>query len=156
MDVTEDLLDGVIDATRAMVAIATASIAASPVEVTLPQFRALVVLSGRSPATMSDVGRATGLSPSSTTRLVERLERKGLVARRPSEVSRRSIEVRLTEEGTAVVDVVLATRRDRVREVLAAIPADRRELVRAAFVDFARAAGSVPGTPYIEGARAGA
>ncbi|MFN8016691.1 MAG: MarR family transcriptional regulator [Acidimicrobiales bacterium] len=147
------LLTRLIDASRALVAIAPASISASPVEVTLPQLRALVVLSGDGPVTMSDVGRATGLSPSSTTRLVERLERKGLVVRRPSALSRRSIDVVLTDAGTEVVDAVMAARRARVREVLEAIDPERREAVRDAFEEFARAAGTIPETPYIEGAR---
>ena len=152
VDVDDALVARVVDGSRALVAIATESISASPVEVTLPQLRALVVLSGQRAVTMSDVGRATGLSPSSTTRLVERLERKDLVVRRPSAASRRNTEVVLTAAGAAVISAVMAARRARLREVLEAIAPEQRAGLCAAFESFAQAAAAIPDTPFLEGA----
>lgn len=132
---------------RALVAIAAISIEAAPVEVTLAQYRALVVLFTRGPQHMSALGELMKASPSSTTRMAERLERKGLVLRRPDPLSRRSTELVLTEAGTQLVDAVMAVRRREIAAVLAAVPEARRPALRRAFDDFAQAAGEVDPMP---------
>lgn len=122
-------------ASRVLVAMSAASIEASPVEVTLNQYRALVVLAGRSPMHMADLGRELAISPSSTTRLVDRLERKGLVSRAANEASRRSIDLRLEPAGEDLVATVMAERRRRFSEALAQLPDRRRQAMAKAFAD---------------------
>ena len=51
------------------------------------------------PKTAGMLATATGLRPAATTALVDRLSDKGLVERVPSEVDRRQVLVRMTEEG---------------------------------------------------------
>ena len=65
---------------------------------------------------MAQLARATGLSPSATTRLVNRLEARGLIKRILCEDDRRGIYTELTEQGWALLnqtrpthDEVLAT-----------------------------------------------
>lgn len=48
---------------------------------------------------MTDLARQTGISTSGMTRIVDRLERQGLVAREPHPTDRRVLVVRLTLEG---------------------------------------------------------
>lgn len=141
--VDEELVSAIIASSRALMAIAVMSIETSPIEVTLAQFRALALLSTGGPQRMSDLSMGLQMSPSSFTRLVERLERKGLVERRPSPASRRSIELHLTSTGSGIVDIVMAVRRREVTAVIDAIAPGRRQAVRAAFADFADAADGV-------------
>jgi DNA-binding MarR family transcriptional regulator len=142
LDASDDeLVDAIVATSRALVAIAAVSIEASPVDVTLSQYRALVVLAVRGPQRMSDLGQAMRLLPSSVTRLVERLERKGLVERIPSPASRRSTELHLTEAGREVVDAVMAVRRREIALAVARVPASERPALRRAFGRFAEATG---------------
>ena len=137
----EHLMASMLAASRVLVAISASSIEASPVEVTLNQYRALVVLATGSPMQMADLGRELGISPSSTTRLVDRLERKGLVARAANETSRRSIDVGLAPAGEELVAWVMAERRRRFTEVLREVQDRRRSAMARAFSDLAHLLG---------------
>ena len=53
--------------------------------------------------TPSDIAQRTGLTSSSVTNLVDRLERLGLARRRAHPDDRRSVLIDLTEEGTAAL-----------------------------------------------------
>jgi DNA-binding MarR family transcriptional regulator len=64
--------------------------------------RLLGVLRDREP-TMNELARLLQLDKSSVTGLVDRAERRGLVARVPSAADRRSVLVRLTPEGRALI-----------------------------------------------------
>lgn len=137
----EALVAAVLAASRALVAIAAVSIDAAPVAVTLNQYRALVVLATRGPQRMSDLAVAMKLSRSSTTRMVERLERKDLAAREPSPSSRRVTDLHLSPLGREVVAQVMAVRAREIASVIEAVPASGREAIRRAFEEFAIAAG---------------
>lgn len=137
----ESLVAAVLAASRALVAIAAVSIEAAPVAVTLNQYRALVVLATRGPQRMSDLAGIMKLSRSSTTRMVERLERKGLAGRQPSPSSRRVTDLHLSALGSDVVAHVMAVRSREIAAVLEAVPAPQREAIKQAFQEFAIAAG---------------
>src|SRR5277367_2512881 len=67
-------------------------------DLSLPATRLLGVLRDREP-TMNELARLLDLDKSSVTGLVDRAERRGLVARVPSAADRRSVLVRLTDQG---------------------------------------------------------
>jgi DNA-binding MarR family transcriptional regulator len=71
-------------------------------DLSIPATRLLGVLRDREP-TMQELARFLDLDKSSVTGLVDRAERRGLVARVPSPVDRRATLVRLTGEGRALV-----------------------------------------------------
>ena len=54
------------------------------------------------PKTAGELSDATGLRPAATTTLVDRLSRRGLVRRQPSEGDRRKVLVEMTEQGFAL------------------------------------------------------
>ena len=54
------------------------------------------------PKTAGQLSDATGLRPAATTTLVDRLSRRGLVRRQPSEDDRRKVLVEMTEQGFAL------------------------------------------------------
>ncbi|TAL38524.1 MAG: MarR family transcriptional regulator [Spirochaetes bacterium] len=66
---------------------------------------------------ISELGRMTGLEPSSMTGLVDRMERDGLVLRAPDPHDRRSQVVSLTEAGSAAQSGVIAAL-DRALEMV--------------------------------------
>jgi MarR family transcriptional regulator, lower aerobic nicotinate degradation pathway regulator len=66
------------------------------------QIRLLGILRDRRP-TMNELARLLGLDKSSVTGLVDRAERRGLVARVPSAADRRSVLVSLTDHGRSLV-----------------------------------------------------
>jgi DNA-binding MarR family transcriptional regulator len=65
---------------------------------TLGQLRVLRLLA-QEPGSLSELGAELSLSPTSTTRLIDRLEERGLVERRRAGDDRRRVVAALTEEG---------------------------------------------------------
>jgi DNA-binding MarR family transcriptional regulator len=128
----ESITEALLVASRALLGVAVASLGSVTDDVTLPQFRALVVLSSRGPQTVGGLAEFLGVHPSTATRLVDRLHRKGLATRRPTGDDRRMIEVSLSESGRAIVDQVTARRRTRIARIVERIPErERAGLVRA-------------------------
>lgn len=138
-----ELVDAVMTASRVLVAIAARSLAGAG-DVTLPQYRALVVLAGRGPQRSIDLADALGVNPSSATRLLDRLVRTGLVRRTRSRTDRRVVQVTLSGAGRDLVAEVTRRRRAEVERLLAALPAEQHELVVTALRAIADAAGEVP------------
>jgi DNA-binding MarR family transcriptional regulator len=139
-----DLTDAVLTASRVLVAVAARSLSDHEIEVSLQQYRALVVLGSRGPQRPVDLSEALGVEPSTATRLCDRLAGKRLISRRRQAGDRREVRIDLTERGRHLVENVTERRRGEIRRILTAVPgADRKDLVRA-FQAFARAAGEVP------------
>ena len=108
------------------------------------QYRTLVVLASRGSQPLGYLAEQLDVSPSTATRMCDRLVRKGLVERRPSESSRREIEVRITREGREIVDRVTRRRRKEIATILRAVPEQHRSRLVEALNAFAGAAGEVP------------
>lgn len=135
--------DAVLRASRALVGVAARSLSDVEDEVTLPQYRALVVLAN-SERSLGDLAEALDVHPSSATRLCARLESKRLITRRPAKESRRELVVSLTPQGRKIVDAVTRRRRREIIRIIARIPErEQRVLVHALGV-FAEAAGEMP------------
>jgi len=77
-------------------------------DVSMTQTRLLGVLRDRTP-TINELAKLLALDKSSTSGLVARAERRGLVARIPSTTDRRSVEVALTDAGRSLVAQVSAS-----------------------------------------------
>ena len=135
------LVDAALRASRVLVGVAARSLAVLDDDVTLPQYRALVVLASRGPLNPGALAELLGVHPSTVTRLCDRLIARKLVSRRESAASRREVTVALTARGRAVVDAVTAARREELRAVLAAVPARERAPVVAALTRLGDAAG---------------
>lgn len=141
---SESATDTLITASRALVAIAAKSLARVDDQVTLPQYRALVVLASRDGLRPVDLADALDVSPSTATRMCDRLVRKELVERVHRDSDRREVELRLSAEGRSLVGEVTAHRRRELRRVLGRIgPADQALLIDALRV-FNAAAGEAP------------
>jgi len=138
------LIDGFIAASRALVAVAARSLAVLDEDNTLPQYRALIVLGTRGPQRAVDLAVALGVTPGTSSRMIDRLVRKRLVSRLRSRVDRRTVHVRLTEVGRTVVAEVTARRRREIAIILDAMPAEGRETLTVKLHAFTDAAGEGP------------
>jgi len=122
----------VLRASRVLVAVAVRSLAGVDHDVTLAQYRALVVLAGRGPQRPTELADALAVHPSTITRLCDRLVAKRLVQRAESPTNRREVSIRLTPKGRRLVDAVTARRRDEIAAIVARVPSrERATMVRA-------------------------
>jgi MarR family transcriptional regulator, organic hydroperoxide resistance regulator len=101
---------------------------ATEFELSPPQVRALGMLDPQRPVPMSELADALHCDNSNVTGIVDRLEDRGLVERRPAEHDRRVKMLLITERG-AQVRAGLAARLDEPPEALASLsPEDQRAL----------------------------
>ncbi|PSL04566.1 MarR family transcriptional regulator [Haloactinopolyspora alba] len=124
------LVEAVVRGSRALVAITARSLAGGGDDVTLPQYRLLVVLTTRGPQRLRDLAVNLGVNPSTATRMCDRLHRKGLLTRRPVPDDRRAVELVISDDGRAMVERVLEQRRAEVGRLLTTLTPEQR--VRAA------------------------
>jgi DNA-binding MarR family transcriptional regulator len=138
------VLDAVLTASRVLVAMAARSLADAGEEVTLTQYRSLVVLASRGPQGVASLADALSVTAPTASRLVERLVRKGLVRRRADRQDRRQVRIGLTEAGRDLVRLVTERRREEIAVLLASIPPDVLEPMATGLRHLAAAAGEVP------------
>jgi DNA-binding MarR family transcriptional regulator len=92
--------------------------AAPGTELTFPQWRALLIV-GEDPGgtRVGQVATRVGVTLPATSRLLRRLERRGLVALSIDEVDHRATRARLTPRGEEVRVAILAYRSAALREI---------------------------------------
>jgi DNA-binding MarR family transcriptional regulator len=140
----DELVDAVLGASRALVAVAARSLANVAEDVTLAQYRVLIELAARGPQRVADLATALGVDRSTATRMCDRLVRKRLVSRRRINEDRRGVRVSLTTAGGDLVREVSRRRRAEIATIVQRIPKAHRRPVLDALRAFAQAAGEVP------------
>ena len=100
----------------------------APWDITFAHLRALRVLSRHGAMRLSELSEHLHIAPRSTTEVVDALESRDLVQRRPDPDDRRATLVELTEHGASVLDAIRGTEAERVFGRLS--PADRAHLAR--------------------------
>lgn len=79
---------------------------------------------------MIDLGRKAGLEPSTMTGLLDRMERDGLVERRPDPADRRVLKIFLTAAGAGARDAVVRIVDETLSGVFAGIDAGEIEALK--------------------------
>ena len=126
------LTSAVLTASRLLVAVSVRSLAAVEEQVTLPQFRLLVLLASRGESKLVTLAERLAVNPSTALRMTQRLVDGGFVSRRVNPESRREVLLRLTEAGRQIVDEATARRREEIAAIIARMSASSRAgLVRA-------------------------
>lgn len=148
---SEPVIDAVISASRALVAVAAESLADVADEVTLTQYRTLVVLASRGPQRLSDLADAVGVTSATATRMCDRLIRKKLIHRRTQREDRRNVRITLSAKGQQLVDGVTQNRRNRIQQIVETISAQDQETLITILTSFALAAGEVPDRDWAAG-----
>jgi DNA-binding MarR family transcriptional regulator len=100
----------------------------APWDITPAHLRALRVLMRHGRMRLSELSDHLHIVPRSTTEVVDALESRDLVQRRPDPDDRRATLVELTEHGASVLDAIRGTESERVFGRLS--PADRAHLAR--------------------------
>ncbi|HEX4011827.1 MAG TPA: MarR family transcriptional regulator [Solirubrobacteraceae bacterium] len=140
----DELVDAVLGASRALVAVAARSLATVAEDVTLAQYRVLIELAARGPLRLADLALALTVDRSTATRMGDRLVRKRLVTRRRTSDDRRVVRISLTAAGAELVAEVSRRRRAEIQRIVERMPRSHRPLVVEALQAFSHAAGEVP------------
>jgi len=103
----------------------------APWDINPSQFRALRVLNHHGAMRLSDLSVRLHIAPRSATEVVDALESRGLVERRPDPRDRRATLAELTAQGTGVLRAIRAARGTEAERVFDRLsPADREHLAR--------------------------
>jgi DNA-binding MarR family transcriptional regulator len=138
------IVDAVLSASRVLVAVAARSLGDVAEEVTLTQYRTLVVLASRGPQSLADLAEAVDVTSPTATRMCDRLIKKGLIARRHDRGDRRLVRLTLAKTGHELVDAVTKRRRVEIARLLGAIPAKQQAALVDSLQRLTAAAGEVP------------
>lgn len=129
MDTDERVVDAVERIILGGVAITVRALGGEVADLTFSQWRVLTIV-GEQEATahVKGVGQRVGVSAPSASRLLRRLEDRGLIELQRDAVDRRFMRVRLTPAGHAARSQVIDRRRLLIRDALAtfneALPRD--------------------------------
>jgi DNA-binding MarR family transcriptional regulator len=96
---------------------------------TLSQYALLGALSRRDSARAAELAAEAGVSAPTATRILDALERRGIIRRERARDDRRAVLVTLTAAGRALLRAQEQWVGERKRGFLTSLPADHRELV---------------------------
>jgi DNA-binding MarR family transcriptional regulator len=95
---------------------------------TLSQYGLLEGLTAQPSARVQELAGNAGITPSTATRILDALERRGIVERARTLEDRRVVAVSLTEEGQQLLQAEQEWLRGRQRAFYASLPPEEREL----------------------------
>lgn len=150
-DPSVEQVDAVMLAARVLVGVTASSFAAIEDRVTLPQLRVLVMIASLGPLNLAAVADGLGVHPSGISRACERLVIAGLLNRTDNPLDRRNLVLDLTDAGARLVGQVDQQRRRAIEDILAKMPARRRDGLVPALRAFADAAGEQEPSAWLLG-----
>jgi DNA-binding MarR family transcriptional regulator len=128
-DGDETLSEALMSVARQLRGTSQATLA--PWDITPGQLRALRVLGHQGPQRMSELSDHLHIAARSTTEVVDALESRGLVERRPDQVDRRATLAELTERGASVLSAIRAARGTEAERIFNRLSeADKAHLAR--------------------------
>jgi DNA-binding MarR family transcriptional regulator len=123
-----DFIDGFDELARAVRRARGATAAGAGHPLTLSQYGLLQPLAGGRVARIGELAGEAGITASTATRILDALERRGIVARDRAQEDRRVVAVRLTADGAAMLSGQDEWMRERQRAFYAALDDGEREL----------------------------
>ena len=139
-----DVVDGLLALSRTLVATVARSLAQLEEDVTLGQYRVLIVLASEGPQRTSDLAQQLDVTSSTVTRMCDRLYRKQFIRRYRRSDDRRATWIMLTPTGQELVGEIMRRRRATIVRLARSIPAKHRESLAAGLHAFTNAAGELP------------
>lgn len=140
----DEVVGALLALSRVFVGTAARSLASLDDDVTLPQFRTLVVLVSHGPQRIVDLALELTVTSSTATRMCDRLARKGLVAREARPEDRRAAWVVLTARGRDLVGEVMQRRRESIAALIADLALTQPRDFAATVNALVEAAGELP------------
>jgi DNA-binding MarR family transcriptional regulator len=116
--VETDVTDALLALSRVLVGLAARSLAQLDEDVTLPQYRVLVVLVSHGPQRVVDLSQELDVTSSTAARMCNRLVRKGLAERQERADDRRASWIGLTPAGRELVGAVMRLRREAIAHLV--------------------------------------
>jgi DNA-binding MarR family transcriptional regulator len=141
------ITDALLTASWLLVSISAHSIGMVDENITIPQFRTLVILSNRGPVNLATLAGLSGVKPAAAGRMVDRLVGAGLIDRLPHPTSRRELLAALSPRGREVLRQVTARRRSEMAQIVEKMPSRERRGLVCALTAFT-AAGSEPANHF--------
>lgn len=138
------LLEAVLSASKILASLATRSLFDVTDEVTMAQYRTLVVLASRGPQNLANLAEALGVTPATATRMCDRLVAKQLIIRQPHLDDRRHIRLEVTSKGRRLVSGVTTRRRREMRSILESVSLEDQAVLSNALSRFSAAVGEAP------------
>lgn len=135
----DDVTDALLMASRVFVALAASSVADLLSDLTLPQYRVLVVLATRGPQNLGSLAASLDVNPSTASRLCERLVRRRMIRRQTSRSDRREIRLSITDTGRQLYESVMARRREKLAVLVEGLDDEARTHLVAGLRSFAAA-----------------
>lgn len=140
----DEVVGALVALSRVFVGLAARSLAGMDEDVTLPQFRALVLLVSRGPQRVADLALELGVTSSTATRLCNRLVGKKLVVREERPEDRRAAWIVLTETGRDLIGEVMLRRREAIASLVAELSLTRPLAFASVVNSLVEAAGELP------------
>jgi DNA-binding MarR family transcriptional regulator len=147
----QDIVDAVVRVSRALVGVAARSIADLEDEITLAQYRMLVILCSKGPQRPTDLAEALDVTASTAIRMSDRLVTKKFADRSRSESDRRVVRIAATPLGSDLVKTVTERRRREVTKVVEAMNIEDRHAFVEVLSSFADASGELPDQSWTVG-----
>ncbi|MEO6885553.1 MAG: MarR family transcriptional regulator [Jatrophihabitantaceae bacterium] len=116
-----EIVDAVLAASRVFVAVASNALVGTRPEVTLPQFRALVLLDQHGSMSLAHLASALGVVPSTATRMCDRLVAKKLVQRVTDRTNRRQLNITLLPTAKTLLAESTRRRKNEISRLLRSI-----------------------------------
>lgn len=132
----------VLVATRALVGIAASSLASVSDDVSLAQYRVLVLIDGHGPQTVGQLAQSLDVNPSTVTRVCDRLADKKLIRRHTPPTDRRIILVELSARGRRLIEQVMNRRQRYIDQTLTRMTGESRQRLVVSLTEFLAAAGA--------------
>jgi len=107
--------------------------------ITAAQLKSMFFISHEGTTNLSKLAEALEVTPTNVTGIADRLVKKGLVDRSPSEQDRRVLLLRLTREGENLVGSLREKRRGYMREVLNRLSDEELAVLAKGFASLSRA-----------------
>ncbi len=98
-------------------------------ELTVPQFRVLAFVNRNEGSSLWEVAHHMGLTPSTTSRLVDGLIVRGLMARIDHPADRRRLQLTVTDRGATILKISTEGTVSYLGDMLSRVNTDNRELV---------------------------
>lgn len=108
-------------------------------DLTMPEFMALAKVSETMDCPVREIGSTLGYTKSGATRMVDRLEKKGLVSRARSEIDGRICCIKITKQGKDSLETAFSVLREQLDALLSRMPDDSVKLVIDALILMAKA-----------------
>jgi DNA-binding MarR family transcriptional regulator len=137
----EAVVEALVRAARAINMISARTLASVNGEVTLPQFRTLVVLAEMGPKSVTALAELLDVHASTMTRMCTRLVARRLVVREPSRVDRREVVIQLSDDGRSLVDRAMRERREAFAASVRSLTGDEQRAIVSALDTLTQAAG---------------